>query len=81
MSYDQNLLETDLVIDSAAGSHLKESAAWGKFLGITGFVISSIVAVIGMAAGFSVSRLGSYSGPPLDAGTPGASHQGLLAMV
>ena len=63
MSNDQNLLDTDLVIDSTATSHLKESAVWGKFLGVIGFIFSSIIAVVGMIAGFSISRLGSsYSG-------------------
>lgn len=63
MSYDENLITSDLVIDNVAIGHLKESATWGKFLGVMGFIFSNIIAVIGIAAGFSISRLGSsYSG-------------------
>ncbi len=63
MSYDENLITSDLVIDNVATGHLKECATWGKFLGVMGFVISSIITIMGIAAGFSISRLGSsYSG-------------------
>ena len=63
MSHEQNLLDNCLMLDSVAAGHLKESAGWGKFLAIIGFIFSSIIAVIGMFTGFSISRLGSsYSG-------------------
>jgi len=59
MNDDQNLLQTDISIDGIAISYLRESAAWGKFLGVTGMVVSNMIAVVGVVAGFSISRIGS----------------------
>jgi len=42
---DQNLIETDLIIDSAISMHLRETAVWGKFLSIIGFVYCGLVAM------------------------------------
>ena len=42
---DQNLIETDLIIDSAISMHLRETAVWGKFLSIIGFVYCGLIAL------------------------------------
>ncbi len=63
MEYEQNLIETELMVDSTINVHLKESAAWGKFLGIIGFVYSGLIAVGAIFAASMVANLsGNYSG-------------------
>ena len=51
MKEPQHLIETNLVIDSIGRFHLKESATWGKFLGIIGFVYSLLVACAAIGTG------------------------------
>ncbi|MEO6549973.1 MAG: DUF5362 family protein [Ferruginibacter sp.] len=45
MEKEQNLIETDLMVDNDIHLHLKETAAWGKFLAVTGFVYSCLIAI------------------------------------
>ncbi|MEO6230390.1 MAG: DUF5362 family protein [Ferruginibacter sp.] len=52
-----NLIENDLVIDNASRGHLSETATWGKFLGIVGFVYSLLVAVAAIFAGSILAKL------------------------
>ena len=62
MENDQNLIETDLIIDTSIYAHLKETAGWGKFLSIVGFIYSGLVAMGAIFAASMLSRLtGSYS--------------------
>lgn len=62
MQSEQNLIETELVIDSTTQVHLKETAVWGKFLGIVGFIYSLLIAVGAVFAGSTMARLsGNYS--------------------
>ena len=51
MNEPQNLIEPDLVIDAVGRFHLKESATWGKFLGIVGFVYSLLVGCAAIGTG------------------------------
>ncbi len=63
MENNYSLIETELVIDSSINIHLKEAAAWGKFLGIIGFVYSGIIVLGAIFAASMLSKLtGSYSG-------------------
>lgn len=63
MESDQNLLSSDLQVDSIAVSHLKETAGWSKFLGITGMVISIIIGIMGLFAGSMISSMNrSFTG-------------------
>ncbi len=52
-----NLIENDLVIDNVSRGHLAETATWGKFLGIVGFVYSLLVAVGAIFAGSILTKL------------------------
>jgi hypothetical protein len=56
---DQNLIETDLIIDSTISMHLRETAVWGKFLSIIGFVYCGLVA---MGAIFAASLFAKITG-------------------
>ncbi|MGG9972710.1 hypothetical protein ACQ33O_13035 [Ferruginibacter sp. SUN002] len=78
MEQQTNLLENDLIIDTASITHLKETAMWAKFLGVVGFVMSGIIAVMALAMGTLFSKLtGSYSG----AGDLGVAAGGSIMMV
>jgi Family of unknown function (DUF5362) len=59
MDNNQNLIETDLLIDSAISMHLKETAVWGKFLSVIGFIYSGLIAV---GAIFAVSMFAKITG-------------------
>lgn len=70
MENEQNLIESDLIIDGTIRAHLKETAAWGKFLGIIGFIYSGLIAIVAVFAGSILGKLtGNYS----------SSSEGLLA--
>lgn len=62
MNTDQNLIETDLIIDAAANMHLKETAIWGKFLSIMGIIYSVLIVLGAMFAGSTISKFSAYSG-------------------
>ncbi len=51
MQDNQNLITADLQVDSIAYAHLKETAMWSKFLGITGFIISALYVLIAIFVG------------------------------
>lgn len=62
MESEQNLIETELLIDSTIHVHLKETAVWGKFLGIIGLIYSLLIAAAAVFAGSMMAKLsGSYS--------------------
>lgn len=85
MDNEQNLIETDLIIDSTISVHLKEAAAWGKFLGIIGFVYSGLIAVGAIFAATMLSNLsGKYSngaGGLLAGGSVGVIYLALAGVV
>jgi len=63
MEKEQNLIEAELIIDSSIIVHLKETAAWGKFLGVIGFIYSGLIAAGAIVAASMLSNLtSSYSG-------------------
>ena len=45
MENNSNLLSEELYIDNGIKGHLKETTMWAKVLGITGFVVSGIIAI------------------------------------
>lgn len=85
MYNEQNLIETDLMIDNAIQVHLKESAAWGKFLGIIGFIYSGLIAVGAIFAASMLAKLsGSYSsgaGGLLAGGSVGVIYLAMAGVV
>ena len=58
METNENLLAAELQIDTTAHAYLAETAKWGNFLGILGFILSGI---IGIAALFAGTLMGSLS--------------------
>jgi Family of unknown function (DUF5362) len=50
MDNQQNLLSNDLIIDSIAGMHLKETAMWAKIISIAGFIMSSLIFIMAIFA-------------------------------
>lgn len=70
MENNQNLINTDLQVDSIALFHLKETAMWSRFLAIAGFVVSGLYVVIAIFAGTLMSGLTKGMG---SAGLMGAS--------
>ncbi len=72
MEQGQNLLTSDIHVDEIAYGHLKETAKWGKFLGLLGFVLSGLLALVGIFAGSMITTLMERSGStagPVGAGT------------
>jgi hypothetical protein len=71
MEEDQSLLNNELHIDTTAQSYLFETAKWGNFLAIVGFILSGLLAVIALFAGtiFSYfSAMNSSGGSFIGAG-------------
>jgi hypothetical protein len=65
MEPNQNLLSTDLQMDSIVQSHLKETAMWARFLGIIGFVLTGFIAIAAFFMGTiigNVMRTNPYAG-------------------
>lgn len=58
----QNLLNTDLQVDAGITMHLKETASWARFLGIVGYVISGIIAVVAFIVPSYLNRINDYGG-------------------
>jgi len=58
-----------LSIDPAIKSHLSETASWGRFLAIIGFIACGLLVVVGIffvsVVGTMGARYGSYDGPSL----------------
>jgi len=62
MDNSQNLLSGELQVDTVAYTHLKETARWARFLGIMGFVISVLIALMAFFAGSIFSSTMSQFG-------------------
>jgi len=68
MSLNENLLSGELQIDSIAHTHLKETAMWGKFLSIVGFVATALIVFMALFAGSKLATISSYSGAGMTSG-------------
>ncbi len=62
METNQNLLSTDLNIDSIAELHLRETAKWARFLGIIGFIMAILLAILAFVIPSVFSRMGEVGG-------------------
>jgi len=58
MDTNQDLINTGLQIDPAGHSYLAETAKWGNFLSIVGFVLSGILALVALFAGTLLGSAG-----------------------
>lgn len=62
METNQNLLNSDLQIDPTGHAYLAETAKWGNFLSIVGFILSGIIAIIALFAGTFFTTLSNQYG-------------------
>ncbi|CAN5319771.1 hypothetical protein BH11BAC5_BH11BAC5_11720 [soil metagenome] len=62
MDTEHNLLENELLIDNISQSHLKETAMWTKFLAITGFFLSVVIAIGAIVIGNMFNKLSTLPG-------------------
>jgi Family of unknown function (DUF5362) len=77
MENELNLIETDLIVDSTISAHLKETAVWGKFLGVIGFIYSGLVVV---GAIFAASMFAKLTGNATG-GSNGLMAGGMVGIV
>ena len=57
MENSNDFLQAELIIDGASAASLKETAMWGRFLGILGFIYSGIISVLAVFSGFFFEKL------------------------
>lgn len=57
MQLEENVLQSNLVIDSEGESYLKETAKWAKFLSILGFIFSGLIAIAAFFIGTIYSTI------------------------
>lgn len=77
MDTEQHLLENELMIDNISQSHLKETAMWTKFLAITGFFLSALIAIGAFVVGTMLNKLSAIPG-----GKPmGAMAGGMITVI
>ena len=63
MESNQNLLNTEVQIDTTTHAYLAETAKWSNFLSIVGFVLSVIIGIVALFAGTILGNLtNSYGG-------------------
>ncbi len=62
MNTENSLLENELIIDSIAPAQLKETAMWTKFLAITGYFMSALIAIGAFIIGSMFSKLAGLQG-------------------
>ena len=62
MQPEEDLISTDLIVNTASCNYLNEIALWGKFISILGFLYSLIIALGGVAAGIKIAKLNSSAG-------------------
>ncbi len=57
MQKENDLLENELLIDNLGKTHLKETAMWAKLLGVTGIILSILIAAAAIFAGAFFNKL------------------------
>ena len=78
MELNQNLLSSELQVDSIATSHLKETARWAKFLAVLGIVLSILIAILAFFAGTILSDMSKSFQNNASAGAIGS---GLITVI
>ena len=68
MEPSQNLLSSDLHIDSVGYAHLHEAARWAKFLSIVGFIFSGFLLLASFFTGTLMTTLPVGYGMPVGLG-------------
>lgn len=62
MESNQNLLNSELQIDTTAHAYLAETAKWCNFLSIVGFILSGLIGIVALFAGTILGNLSSGYG-------------------
>ena len=62
METNENLLNAELQIDSIAHAHLAETAKWGIFLSILGFIFTGLLVLVAFFAGTLLTSMNTYGG-------------------
>ncbi len=57
METNQNLLTSEIIVDSTAAAHLRETAMWAKLMAVVGIVLSIIIALVGLFAGTMLATM------------------------
>lgn len=57
---NSDLLKSQLEVNDAAASHLYETAKWGKFLAIVGFIFCGLFILLGIYIAVAVNSLSYY---------------------
>ncbi len=57
METNQNLIQSELRVDDTTELHLNEAAKWAKFLGIVGYIMSALIAVVAFVVPSMFSRM------------------------
>ncbi len=79
MESGENLLNNDLQIDSTAAMQLKETAMWARFLGVVGFIMSALLAIIAIFAGAILGKMMSVN-PYAQASSLGSAMGGVITV-
>lgn len=81
METNQNLLSSDLQVDSVAATHLKETAMWARLLAVVGLVLSIIIGILGLFAGTMMATMTRNFSGAGDAAAMGALGSGILTIM
>jgi hypothetical protein len=80
MEENQNQLFS-LIIDPLIKSHLGETARWGKFLAILGFILSGLIIILGIFFGTVFSTIINQGGVPYNSNMNSRSFGAIMAIV
>ena len=80
METNQNLLTADIIVDSTAAAHLRETARWAKLLAVVGIVLSILIALLGLFAGTMLATMTrKFSGN--SSGSLGVLGSGMISVM
>ena len=57
-----DLLKSQLEVDNVGSNYLLETAKWGKFLAIAGFVFTALIVILGLYMSVALGSISGYYG-------------------
>lgn len=81
LNFQENASSQELTINTAIKSYLQQSAKWGKFLSIIGFVFIGLMTILAFSMGALLSTLGQAGGPFAAMGAMGAMGGGVITFI
>ena len=81
MESNQNLLSSELQIDSVAAAHLKETAMWARLLAVVGLVLSILIGIVGLFAGSMMATMTRNFNGTGEAAALGALGSGVITIM